>query len=266
MSISNSSDVAAALEGATRYSFVKASLANAVAGQQFSLFRATGIPIQPSIPGTSWATPVDSDTGFLTFTNPTAPAEEYLLAVDLTFATVGTIVLFDRLGHMGGLSGTVTTAQTVSGSIPASRGANADGSNVDWWLEWYSDTGGTGVNATVTYTNQNDVGSRTVVIALAATTRAGRMMQIIPTTAGDIIKSIQSVTLSATTGAAGNFGVTLTRRLGSVGTALAHINATKGPYDLPFVVIPNDAAIFGAVICSTTSTGLIQGTISLAAK
>ena len=181
----------------------------------------------------------------------------------MQMATAGSFLLFDRLGHNGGLSGTVTTAQTVNGTIPASRNAATDGSDVEWWLEWYTDTGSTAVTATVTYTNQSDVGSRTCTVSLAATMRAGRMLPIQPTTAGDMIKSIQSVTLSATTGTAGSFGVTLTKRYAHAPVAVTNLVNTQGPFQTRIPEVPNDAALFGAVLCSTTSTGLVQGLIVL---
>jgi hypothetical protein len=265
MAITSLSDLSAAVAAQVQYSISKASISNALAGGMTSLFRATGQPTQPSIPG-AWATPVDSDTGYFTFTNPTNPVETYLTGIGLQMANAGSFMLFDRCGHMGGLSGTNTGAQTVSGSIPASRGLLSDGSDAQWWLEWYTDTGATGVNATITYTNQSDVGSRTCVVALAATMRAGRMLPILPTTAGDVIKSIQSVTLSATTGTAGSFGVTLTRQIANVPTAVTNQISRLGPLDLGFPRIYNDAALFGAVLCSTTSTGLVQGFLRLGQK
>lgn len=254
----------AAMAGSRKFSYLKASVANAAAGQVMSLLRATGTPAAPAIPG-AWANPTNADAGYLPFTDAVGPAEPYLIGLDMQLATAGTLLWFDRLGHMGGLNGTLTTAQTVNGVIPAGRGAAVDGSDVEWWLEWYTDTGATSVTATVTYTNQADVGSRTVAITLAATTRAARMMPIVPTTAGDVIKSIQSVTLSATTGAAGSFGVTLTRRLAATPVAVTSLITVQDPVQLKFPLLTNSSAIFAAVLCSTTSTGLVQGTVSIGA-
>ena len=55
----------------------KASLANAAAGQHFSLWTATGAPGAGSTPGAA-ANPTSATTGAMGFTNQTAPATSYI--------------------------------------------------------------------------------------------------------------------------------------------------------------------------------------------
>lgn len=262
MAITSWDHAVAAVAGSQKFALSKASVANTTAGGITSLLRASGVPVVAAIPGV-WANPTKSDAAYPSFADASGAASPYLVGVDVQMATAGTVIWFDRLGHMGGLNGTLNTAQTVNGAIPANRGAAVDGSDVEWWLEWYTDTGSTGVNATVTYTNQADASGRTCVVALAATMRAGRMLPIIPTTAGDLIKSVQSVTLSATTGTAGSFGVTLTRRLAASSVAITNQISMQDAVQMKFPALTNSSAVFPAVLCSTTSTGLIQGTISI---
>ena len=190
----------------------KASIGNAVAGQVFSLWRATGVPGQGAIPTTA-AVCTSALTGAIPFTNQTAPIEIYhAYQVIAAGNTAAGLEFHDRLAHMGGLSGTVTTAQgalTLAG-VSADRIGPTNYSAVSWWLEWYTDTGATNVNATVNVTYDDDSTGNLAVIALGVTARAGRMFPLIPLTAGRNIKAVNSVTLSATTGAAGNFGITAT--------------------------------------------------------
>ena len=61
---------------ASRQVIDKASLANAVAGQFFSLWTATGIPGAGSAPGAA-ANPTSATTGAFSFANQTAPATSY---------------------------------------------------------------------------------------------------------------------------------------------------------------------------------------------
>lgn len=262
MAITTRDGLVAAMAAAERDVLFKASLANAAAGQLFSLWRATGLPDLGAIPTTA-ANPINTTTGALPFTNP-GSGNCYLGKFDLQMANVGTVILYDRLGHMGGLSGTVVTptAQTVNLSIPASREAAVDGSDVEWFLEWYTDTGGTGVNAVVTYTDQTDTGGRTVTVALAATSRAGRLYPI-PPNAGQNIKSIQSVTLSATTGAAGNFGVTVAKRVCQSAVAVTNLSVEKDAFQLGIPRIPNNACLWMAMLCSTTTTGVVNGRVDV---
>jgi len=87
--------------------------------------------------------------------------------------------------HMGGLSGTLTTPQTVGIDLSANLAASnlaarlgaANYSNVIWWLEWFTDTGATGVNCTVNVTYNDAVSANLTVLALPATTRAKRLTQ-----------------------------------------------------------------------------------------
>ena len=91
----------------------KASIANAAAGQYHSLLRATGQPGQGAIP-TAAANCNQSTTGCLTFNQQTAPANSYLAYLEATSSNSAmTLEVHDRHIHMGGLSGTLTTAQTV---------------------------------------------------------------------------------------------------------------------------------------------------------
>lgn len=260
MAITTRDGLIESLAAAPRFVVFKASISNAVANTWHSLWRATGQPAQGGTPAAA-ATCTNATTGAVPFTTPGA-GNSYVLGWDTQMANVGSVVLYDRLAHMGGLSGTVATptAQTVNLTIPAGRDAAVDGSDVEWFLEWYSDTGGTGVNATVTYTDQGDVGSRTVVVALAGTTRAGRLYPI-PPNAGQFIKSIQSVTLSATTGSAGNFGVTVAKRIASVPVAVTNQITTRDAFQIGIPKVPTNACLWLAMFCSTTSTGVVNGQI-----
>ena len=251
-----------AMATATVVNFSKASLANAVAGQTFSTWTAAGYPTSGATPST-WTTVTSSTTGCPAFTNPTSPALTYFTSLELQPVQAATVIVYDRLAHMGGLSGTSTSAQTVSGTIPSGRGAAVNGSNVEWYLEWYTATGSTAATATITYTNQGDTTGRTTTLSLAATQRAGRAMFILPA-AGDYIKSIQSVTLSASTLTAGSFGVTAMRRIASLSNSMAGTMITsKDAFTLGLPLVYDNACVFLMVLCSTTSSGIIQGQFAL---
>lgn len=261
MAITTQDGLVAALAAAAPYNYLRASLSNTVAGQLFSTFRAGGTPLQGSIP-TTWATCNLSTVGATTYTNPVAPALTYVANITYQPVNVGALVLFDRLAHMGGLSGTTATAQTVNGTIPTSRGIDVTGLGAEWYLEWYTDTGSTAVTATVTYTNQADTTGRTTTVSLAATQRAGRMMLITPA-AGDYIKSIQSI-IHATTGTAGNYGVTLCRRLSSISCGNVAYVSIVDAINLGLPQVYDNSCLFFANLCSTTTTGIAQGNIVLA--
>lgn len=81
----------------------KASIANAAAGQIFSLWRATGVPGQGAIPTTA-ALATSALTGAIGFTNQTAPATSYYAWQTVATGNATTSVeIHDRLAHQGGL-------------------------------------------------------------------------------------------------------------------------------------------------------------------
>jgi hypothetical protein len=251
--------------GASRIVYDKASIANAAAAQMFSLWRATGVPGQAAIP-TAAAVCSHTLLGAIGFNQQTDPVTSYLAYMVPKMANVQSLEWHDRLMHMGGLNGTLTTAQTVGIDISTNLGTSnltnrrgeANYSDLEWWIEIYSDLGATGVNATVAVTYDDASTGNLAAVALGATPRAGRMYQLLPAVAGRWIRGITSVTLSATTGTAGNFGVTVTLPRTEVDVDVGN----KGkPYDwaaLGFPALPNSTCLFGIVPCVTTSTGAIR--------
>ena len=248
----------------------KASIANAAAGQYHSLWRATGQPGQGAIPAGA-ANCNQSTTGCLTFNQQTAPAKSYLAYLEAASSNSAmTVEVHDRLMHMGGLNGTLATAQTVGMDL---NGVTADNmverigdsnySDVQWWLEWYTDTGATVVTATVAVTYSDGSTGNLTAVSLAATRRASFMQPLnglIPAgVAGKFIRAVNSVTLSATTGTAGNFGVTATRLRGTLFMPIANAKFGADWASLPISTIPNSACPFIAVLASTTTTGTLRG-------
>ena len=253
----------------TRVVIDKASLANAAAGQIFSLWAATGLPGAGATPSTA-AVCTSALAGAISFPNQTAPTESYLAWLSMVNNTNsgGGIEIHDRLAHMGGLSGTVTTAQgalsLVTTAPSADRIGAADYSEVQWWLEVYTALGATGVNATVNVTYNDDTTGNLAAVALGATPRAGRVYQLVSAVAGKYIKAVNSVTLSATTGTAGNFGITATRGRTVVPFNLVNTPLVQDWAQLGMPEVYNDACLAMLVSCSSTTTGAVRGLAKIA--
>ena len=197
-----------------------------IAGRGCSLWTYDGMPAGGAVP-TSAAIPDRTTTGAIPFTAPGGSREKHLIGASITPLTAGVYLLYDRLLHIGGLSGTSTGSQTVQGS-PASPALtrNTGGVGNMAWYEIYTIIGTTGTTLTMTYTNQGGTGSRTSTINIGATNfREVTRAQRIPLAAGDTgIQSIQSVQLTGTTGTVGNFGITIAQPLawipvGAAGTS-----------------------------------------------
>ena len=254
----------------TRIVIDKASIANAAVGQYHSLWRATGQPGQGAIP-TAAANCNQSTVGGMRFSQQTAPAKSYLAYLEAVSSTsASTMEVHDRLRHMGGLNGTLTTAQTVgldfngvTADNMAERIGDGNYSDIQWWLEWYTDTGATAVTATVAVTYSDGTTGNLTGVSLAATRRASFMQSLnglIPAAAaGKFIRAVNTVTLSASTGAAGNFGVTATRLRGTLFIPIANAKFSADWANLPISTIPNSACPFIAVLASTATTGALRG-------
>ena len=248
----------------------KASISSQAAGTFVSLWRATGQPGQGAIPAAS-AVCDNTLTGAIGFTQQTAPATTYgAWANAVCSNSAMTVEIHDRLMHMGGLNGTLTTAQTVGVDISANlatsnlsaRIGDANYSDIQWWLEWYTATGATAVTATVAVT-YNDGTTGTLSVSLAATRPASLMIPLnglIPSAAaGKYIRAITTVTLSATTGTAGSFGVTATRPRMTLPLPLANKMEIFDWAALGLPEIFNSSCLFPLVLTSTTSSGTVRG-------
>ena len=248
----------------------KSNIANLAAGQNFSLWRATGQPGQGAIPTTA-AIPTSATPGAMGFTNQTAPAKSYLALMTLLSSNSAmSFEIHDRVAHMGGMVLNSTSSQTVSLDItsgglnvPSARIGDSNYSDVQWWLECYTDGGATASNATINVTFNDASSANLNVQAVGGTLRAGRLLPLtplIPTgSQGKFIQDVNTVILSANTGTAGNFGFTVTRRRADLECVLANLAAKGKPWDLGFPEIPNDACLMILGTTSTTSSGTLRG-------
>lgn len=184
-----------------------------IAGRGCSLWTYDGMPGGAANPGVA-EIPDRTTAGALPFTAPGGAREKLLIGAALAPLTAGLYLLYDRLFHIGGLSGVVTTDQTVQGvspSPPLTR--NTGGAGNMAWYEIYSVLGTTARTLTMTYTDQDGNADQTSTINIGATgfrevTRAQR----IPLAAGDSgIRAVEKVRLDASTGTAGSFGITIAR-------------------------------------------------------
>lgn len=255
----------------SRFILDKASIASQLAGNYCSMWRATGQPGQGAIPAAA-ASCNNTLLGGVAFNQQTSPATSYLGYMEIATSTVATTVeIHDRIAHMGGLNGTLLTAQTVGINLNTLLGTNntterigdSNYSDVSWWLEWYTATGATASNATINVTYDNGTTGNLTAVAVGGTIGASRMISLnalVPAAqSGLFIRHVNTVTLSASTATAGSFGVTATRIRASVGAPIANMKFMADWAQLGFPAVANSACLFPVVLCSTTSSGTIRG-------
>jgi hypothetical protein len=267
--------MAALANNSDRVVIDKASIANAVAGQIFSLWRATGQPAQGAIP-TAAAIATKALAGAFAFDNQTSPVTTYLawMSINAGNSAPG-LEVHDRIAHQAGLVLNVTTSQTTNLPIdlqtlapPAARLGAANYSDGQWFLDVYTDGGATASNATINVTYDDATTGNLTVVAVGGTLRAGRRIPLTPLIPaaqnGRFIRGINSVILSASTGTAGNFGFTYTRQRTGYGTGPAFTQRELDWAQLGLPEISNDSCCEIVMTCSTTSTGALRGQGKLA--
>jgi hypothetical protein len=173
--------------------------------------------------------------------------------------------------HIGGLSGASTADQDVQDEPPSvaiTRNTNGEG-NIAWY-EIYTQIGVTSTTLTMTYTDDAGNSGQTSTINIGATNfREATRAQRIPLAAGDNgIRAIEKVKLTATTGTAGNFGITLAQPLawipvGTAGTA-GWRDYTTGLPGIP--VIDPDACLGLMFIAASTVAPEVWGCIATVEK
>lgn len=244
-----------------KVTFAKVSATSKAVGSLHSLWLVAGNAGTTPAAGVGSA-PNYGTVGALNYNISGAAGGKYFpSSLSLTGTTAGLVTLYERLWHTSGLSGTVTTAQAVNTT------ALVDASNVELYLEWYTATGSTAVNVAVSYTNQAGVAGRTSISTQIVASPVAGMMLRIPLMAGDTgVKSVQSVTLSASTGTVGNFGVTLARRVAGIPVPLVNAGLSFDTFQLGGLsaTFSDSSCLALMVQCTATNTGIIQGLIELA--
>lgn len=191
-----------------------AAAATPIAGQPISLWEYEGQPSHGAVPGTTVAYPDNTTQGGWKQTDPSGGRQKWMTAFGGVVGTPGTLVLYDRLAHISGLSGTVTTAQTVSASA-ITRYTNGSGNFIAY--EIYTQIGATGTTITADYTDDSgNSGQTSQATTIGATNnREAQRLHLMSLAAGDIgVRAVNTVTVLATTGTAGNFGIIIGHVLG----------------------------------------------------
>ncbi len=212
MALANYSAYTNTLKGPTQSIQTGFSATTYIAGRLFDCWRRA-FPSIGSVGATATA-PINTDPGALPFANGNAGR---LIVTDgrLDSTVKQTLILCDRVSYQGGLSGTTTGEQTTN--LPtAALTRYTDGVGVMAGITIYTQIGATATTFTIRYTNQAGTGSRvSKAVTIGGTNfREAGLIIPIPLADGDTgITSVQGVTLLATTGTIGSFGVTLFKPL-----------------------------------------------------
>lgn len=270
MAITTLDQLVTAVTGSQDVIYHKSNIASQLAGGWSSYWRGTGNFTQGGVPA-AFAICNQNTAGTIPYVGG---GDQTLYLYALNFGTSvagGCMYLVDRLAHMGGLSGTVTTAQSanvaVSGTtdgLPGRIGHSGYG-EVLWFAEWYTATGSTAV----TLMGSGDLADGTTAafqsVSLPASVAASRMYQLLPPTNTNYgFRKITNVALSATTGTAGSFGVTAYRIIAALPPSIvANYSVSFDWQTLGLPIIPSGACLNYVAILSGTSTGTFYSYLTL---
>ncbi len=252
---------------AAEYDVYKAAATSEGAGTWHSLWKAAGIPRAgsnpPAFSAGSGYVPTNATLGAVGQANPVG--NRYLANVNLSASVVGSLIIYDRLWTCSGFGTVVTTAQNVvsGGSLPAGRTPNG-AADVELWLEVYTAPGATGATWTITAPDGGGTSRAYTYTHPANAETVGQMMPVVPPAAAAAGVGIPtSFQASVSSGTAGDIGITLMRRLAIVPFPLANIGTALDALAIGLPEVYDDACLSLMVQCSTTSTGVYLGSISL---
>lgn len=193
-----------------------------ISGRPASLWRYDGImwPGGAAAPVTVEAPTRATQGALLGWTNPGGGREKLCVQAWTTGLVAGTLIIYDRLLHIGSKSGTVTTPQAVGGTLTR----NVGGVGNFAFIEIGAQIGTTGTTVVMSYTNQAGTSGRTspsVVIGGTGFREISRAIML-PLQAGDTgIQAVADVDLVVSTGTAGAFDVVVGKPLAYVGIGAA---------------------------------------------
>jgi hypothetical protein len=231
------------------------------AGCWVSYYLAAGTPGAAAAPST-YANLTDF-SGSMSFTN-VSPGNRYLTDAVVCSTQTGTLMVYDRLGHIGAISLASTGNKTVSSSaLPRSMGTN-DLNNVECWVEVDVATTVTAVVLDMnSYTNQAGTAARdgAAITFPATATNIGYMAKL-PLQAGD--KGVQAVsTINVNTAAsAGECNVVLLRPLAYIPIATANVATRLELTQLPRVY--DGSSLFFAFLSTGTGVADFWGELTFA--
>lgn len=203
-----------------------------------SLWTMDSMPRGAGAVPTTWANPTNATAGSLMQTNATGGRNLYMVGAHGLFSGCpGTYMIYDRLGHMGGIDGSTSGDKNINGGsvAPVTRYTNGVGNFAA--VEFYSaPSATTGVVATLTYTNDSGSSSTGDVFKLGTTgpINAGNWA-FCPLAGGEKgIKDATKINFASPFGAAGgNIGLTIGHPLYYVTVATSNFATVTSMVDGP---------------------------------
>lgn len=238
------------------------------AGTYHSLWKVAGNPAAGANPplfsvGAGYI-PTKDTVGAFGIVNAAVNGDLSILKLAPTFATPGTLFVYDRLWACSGFNTTLTSDQAVvtPGALPTGRDP-LNGLDVIPFLEIYTAPGATAATWTLTGTDGLGNTNRTWTYSHPANAETiGQMVPFFPggATPAAVMgcRQVTKLNCSISSGTAGDVGITLMRRLARSCVPVANLSQVLDGLTIGLPTVYNDACVALMVLCSTTSTGIID--------
>lgn len=226
---------------------------------------ATG---SPGLAGRTTDGTTTTDAGCVPIWTPTGSL--FLTGFDMTATVACQMQLIDVLWVNTGAVVTTLTAQTVNSvTLPArdlNGSTNGEGIYAGILVTGATTNVGAVTNTTLTYTNSDNVGSRTATMASFPATAVVGTFVPFQLAGGDRgIRSIQSVTLG-TSYAAGSISLIMYRQVATCNVQLANVSGasslTQAPVT-PGIRLFNGSCLLPFGLASATTATTIMGTVTI---
>lgn len=244
--------------------FYKGVTATLVAGRPASTWALGGNPGAGGFDTTlNGVTLTAAQNGQIPFTNPVS-GNTYLARLQGQATQPGTLLLVDRIWHNGGYTITSTSAQNITSPTWPARDADGatSGNGILCGMEISAATGAGTPTITMAYTNQAGTASRsaTNIIATVASSAIGAFYPI-GLQAGDTgVRSVQSITLSATW-TSGTMNLVAYRVLAALELTAAHTPNAIDALTSGFVRLYDGSVPFLIFLPSTTTATNVVGQV-----
>ncbi len=268
MAITTPSALLSAFNTAQRRSFLKTIGTGEAAGTFSSLWKVGGLPSAGATPsntsGLNGSIPTDATLGAFSFTNPTAPAISNILRFGAVSTIAMRLIVYDRLWHNSGMSGTQTTVDTTLSTPADLTRPDANGAGTELWHEVYTAVGATVTTLNVRYTNQDGTTLQQATGAFPPLNTSGAplagVMGPMTLASGDTgIRKATAYHLTASTTAAGDFGLVIMRRLLEIPISAANIGAVMDFAACGMPQVYDDSCIAMMVLLSATTAATLTG-------
>ena len=228
-----------------------ATAVTATAGNWRDLWTFEGYPSHGAVPGGTWATCDNTTDGALKQSNASGGRALRIMGALACLSNMpGTVMIYDRLGHVGGFSAVSAGTFNVNGGSPGTVSRYTTGERNFLAAEVYTVIGGGTANLTFTYTNQAGASktSEACIIGAAGRQQVGDMWMANLSSGDYGVRDVTAGIMSAGTGSVGNWGITMGRPLYWITNALGTYATCASFVDAPVPVVLANACLAFAVM------------------